>query len=387
MRFAGIVILLILFLIAGCGEKMPLPSVLNSPDSFGANDTSYIHLGPDWTASSMGYFPEKRMKPVDITIGDDGYIFIADKNNDRIITVTQSGELATHQKLDRIFPVESPLSIDIDSKLNLLIVNGSNTIYVWNQFINFAGINAVAVDTTENGEPDYSSNAALIDSVLGVHPFYVDEDENASFQGVTFGPAGDNTVFVTDKTNNRILKLTLIITAAVDLGRYPYPIFSGLYLENIAEFGSGAGTVDNPGSITCDSEGNIYFTQLGGNFLVQKLKRVGDNYNAAYTLYEDPIMDLNRFLGPQDLALGQDDAIFVLDSADDGKISKFFNKGTKSGRPANLGKEGLVNARFSNPMGITVSDDEVVYITNTDNSTIERYQHSISEDDVPKEPL
>ena len=52
-----------------------------------------------------------------------------------------------------------------------------------------------------------------------------------------------------------------------------------------------------------------------------------------------------------------------------------------------MGKKGLVDAIFNNPMGITVSDEEVVYITNTDNSSIERYQHSVAEGDVPQEPL
>ena len=90
MKFFWIYIILLSVFIAGCGEKMPLPSVISSPESFGANDTSYIHLDPDWTASSMGYFAESRMKPVDIAIGDDGYIFIADEDNDRVITVSQS---------------------------------------------------------------------------------------------------------------------------------------------------------------------------------------------------------------------------------------------------------------------------------------------------------
>jgi hypothetical protein len=387
MKFFGIYSVLLFLLIAGCGEKMPLPSVLNSPESFGANDTSYIHLDPDWTASSMGYFAENPMKPVDIAIGDDGYIFIADENNNRVITVSQSGDLATYQGLNRISPVENPIGIDINSKLNLLIVNGTNTIYVWNQFINNSGILAVAFDTTENGDLNFTSNRSVLDSVLGIVPFYIDEDKNSSFQDVAFGPVGDNTVFVTDKTNNRILKLDLVIRGVVDIGRHYFPLFNGLFVENIAEFGSGAGTVDNPRSITCDDNGNIYFTQLGGNFLVQKLKQVGNIYRAAFTLYEDPIMDLNRFLGPQDLALGQEDAIFVIDAADDGKVSKFHNKGTQAGKLANLGKNGLVDARFLNPLGIAVSDDEVVYITNTDNHSIERYQHSVSDDDIPQEPL
>jgi len=387
MKFFGIYIVIIYSFLIGCGEKMPLPSVLSSPESFGANDTSYIHLTPDWTASSMGYFATNPMKPVDIAIGDDAYIFIADENNNRVIAVSQSGEVVGHQGLNKISPVEHPLGIDINSKLNLLIVNGTNTIYVWNQFINISGVRAVAFDTTESGKLIFTSDPSVIDSVLGVTPFYIDEDENSSFQDVAFGPVGDNTVFVTDKTTSRILKLYLGVTGVVDIGRHNFPLFSGFYTEDIVKEGTGAGTADDPRSITCDADGNIYWTQLGANFLVQKIKPVGSGYIPAYELYKDPIMDLNRFIGPQALALGQEDAIFVLDTVDDGKVSKFHNKGTQAGKLANLGKKGLVDARFLNPMGIAVSDEEVVYITNTDNQSIERYQHSVSDDDIPQEPL
>jgi hypothetical protein len=166
-----------------------------------------------------------------------------------------------------------------------------------------------------------------------------------------------------------------------------YPLFRGVYRDDIASFGSGAGTVDDPRGITCDGDGNIYFTQLGGNFLVQKLNKTGNIFSAAYTLYKDPIMDLNRFLGPMDIALGENDAIFVVDTPDSGRVSKFFNRGSLAGRPANLGKKGLVEARFNSPMSIAISEKEVVYIANTNDHRIERFQYSISEDDLPQEPL
>ena len=367
---------------------MPLPPVVGSPDSFGANDTSYIHLEPDWNAATMGYSPANPMTPVDIAIGEDGYIFIVDQQNDRIIAVTESGALVTSDNMDKISSIESPIAVDIDAKLNLLIVNGTNIIYVWNQFINLAGVRSVAVDTTETGELNFTSNFSVIDSVLGVHPFYVDANENASFQGVAFGPSDDNTVFVTDKTDNCILKLNIEMSGAAELNRgHVFPIFHGVYEEDIATFGSGAGTVDNPRKITCDDDGNIYFTQLGGNFLVQKLNNNGQSFSAAYTLYEDPIMDLNRFLGPMDITLGENDAIFVIDTADSGRVSKFFNRGNFAGRPADLGKKGLVEARFNHSMGIAISNEEVVYIANTNDHRIERFQYSVSEDDLPQEPL
>jgi hypothetical protein len=370
-----------------CGDKMLLPSVQSSVESFGANDTSYIHLNPDWDAATMGYTSVNPMTPVDIAIGDDDYIFIADSANNQIITLYKSGAIASTQNLNTItsIPGSGPLGIDINSKLNLLIVNGTNVIYVWNQYFNNIGIDSVIVDINlADTSYIFSGDPNLIDSVLGIHPFYIDENENSSFQGVAFGPSSENTVFVTDKGNNRILKLQLSITSGVLLENgFLFPSFTGIYDTVIASYGSGAGTVDNPRGITTDNDGNVYFTQLGGNFFVQKLEEQGDQYVSSYTLYEDPIMDLNRFISPFDIALGESDAIFVVDTGDSGRVSKFHNKGVLSGRISDLGRKGLIEARFNQPLGIAVSSEEIVYIANTGKNTIERYQYSVSERGLP----
>lgn len=364
---------------------MPLPAVQSSPESFGANDTSYTHLNPIWDTATIGYHPIKPMTPADIAIGEDGYLFVADSANNQIITISKSGYLVAHQNLDVIAPITGPIGIDIDSKLNLLIVNGSDTIFVWSQYLNNIGVDSILIGVTNDTNLIFSADAARVDSVLAIHPFYVDENKNSSFQGVAFGPAKDNIVFVTDNGNNRILKLGIEFSGAVKLknGRI-HPTFRGVYQQNVATYGSGAGTVDNPRGITVDADENIYFTQLGGNFFVQKLKKQGTQYISSYTLYEDPIMDLNRFAGPCDIALGKNNAIFVLDTKI-GRVYKFFNKGNKAGRVANLGKTGLVEAIFNQPRGIAISDEEIVYIADTGNHRIDRYQFSVSETDLPVE--
>jgi hypothetical protein len=124
---------------------------------------------------------------------------------------------------------------------------------------------------------------------------------------------------------------------------------------------------------------------LGGNFFVQKLKKQGSGYIPGYILYEHPIMDLGRFAGPLDISLGNDDDIFVIDTADSGRVSKFYNKGTNAGFDANLGRSGLVNARFEMGHGIAFSDDLIVYVADADNNRIERYKYSVSETDLPVE--
>lgn len=364
---------------------MPLPGVRSTPESFGANDTLYTRLNPAWDASQLGYFPANPMVPVDIAIGDDGYLFIADSANNRVITVSPAGHLITSGNMNTIEPIDNPVGIDIDSKLNLLIVNGTNTIYVWNQYINHGGVDSVLEELTEDMHFIFSADAEKIDSVLHLHPFYVDENEASKFQGVAFGPARDNTVFVTDKENNRIIKLNLALSGAVKLKNGTiHPTIMGVYEKDIATYGSGAGTVDNPRGITADDDGNVYFTQVGGNFLVQKLKKQGSSYISGYTLYVDPIMDLEQFSAPNDIALGKNNAIFVLETGS-GIVTKFYNQGSLAGHPVNLGKKGLSQAVFNRPLGIAISDEEIVYILDTGNKRIERYQFSVSEGDLPVE--
>ncbi len=364
---------------------MSLPPVQISLDSFGANDTSYIHLNPDWDTATLGYSSNLPMTPVDIAIGLDEYIFVADIANNKILTINKAGNIETTQNLNNIQPIEKPTGIAIDEKLNLLIVNGSNTIFIWNQYFNNVGIDSVITGINLDTTMIFSANQVLIDSLSGIYSFYTDTDENSNFQDIAFGPSDDNTVFVTDKGNDRILKLTIVISGGVLLkNNYLHPFFTGVYETDIATFGSGAGTVDNPKGITADDDGSIYFTQLGGNFLVQKMKQGGE-YIPAFTLYEDAIMDLERFKGPYDIALGPNDEIFVIDTADSGRVSKFYNRGIHAGNQANLGRKGLAEARFNQPHSIAVSDDGIVYIANTGANRIERYQYTISDEDLPEE--
>ena len=87
---------------------MPLPVVERSLESFGANDTSYTQLLPDWDAPTLGYSSTAPFTPVDIAVGEDGYLFVADSANDRIVTLAKSGHVVTGQRLNTIAPIPHP---------------------------------------------------------------------------------------------------------------------------------------------------------------------------------------------------------------------------------------------------------------------------------------
>ncbi len=364
---------------------MPLPVVEQHAEAFGANDTTYTEITPAWDATVLGYQATAPFAPVDIAVGEDGYLFVADSANDRVLVLTQAGTIIRNGGMNRIAPISHPKGLDIDSKLNLLIVNGTNVVYCWNQYINLVGVTEIVTGFGPDSSFVFSADESMIDSVMGIYPVYIDPDPSARFQGIAFGPANKNTVFVTDNGIQRIVQLKLFFGGAVKLANgYLHPLFRCEKSMNVASYGSGAGTVDMPRGITCDHRANIYFTQLSGNFLVQKLAPKGEGYVSAFTLYEDPIMDLNRFQRPFDVALGQNDAIFILDN-EAGTVQKFFNKGSKAGQLVSLGKTGLAIAKFIDAYSVAVDADEIVYIAETGKSRIRRFQYSVSESDLPIE--
>lgn len=403
------------------GDKRPLPTAASTYQSFGANDTTYIRISPDWDAAELGY---NFSNPADITIGEDGYIFIADNGNDKIVVLNKAGKIQNHSQLDKISPVDNPFGIDIDSKLNLYIVNGSNKIFLWNQYLNNKGVASVVThyvvrDTVTNQQFTYTfpeleeafedtannlklmdyiftSEQSAIDSVMNISVFYTDAKEDAQFMGVAAGPYGKNFIYATDAGRNRIVKINVFINGVVLLenGWYSY-LYRGSYNQVVAGFGSGAGTVDTPGAITTDDNGDIYFTQTGGNFLVQKLSY--QDFNSVFNLGENQIMNLTDpplFVSPADIAVDEDSYIYVVEKEPytliktnpDSSIDTtycYVHKFTPDGKIMDMGNKGIAVAEFQHPQGIAVDDEDIIYILNSELNRIERFKLSISDEDLP----
>lgn len=394
-----------LFILACEQQKLPLPVPNVAPTTFGASDTNYVELSPVWDAATIGY---QFSNPQDITIGPDGIIFVADAGNNRIVALSKAGQLVSSNGLGSLTSVTGPYAVALDSKLNVLIANGTNTLYCWNQYLNVAEFDSVSdravfFDSAKNDTvlltleqyiekaftgqqlPQfryfiYNQNAELFHKVTQMYPIYEDEQVDAQINGVAAGTYGSDQVYITESNYDRISLLMLVPHIAIKTN-YGGILFRyrGIRVRDIATFGSGAGTVDNPWGLTSDGDGNIYFTQLGGNFRVQKLS--GETYTPGYVLYQHDIMDLNRFTSPADIALDGQNNIYVIDS-DLQTVSKFDNAGSGAGQMLSLGKKGLAIEKFNNAKGIMV-DDNVVYVVESGENRIRRFQYSVSESDIP----
>ncbi|HOT96069.1 MAG TPA: hypothetical protein PLG50_10255 [bacterium] len=400
-----LLIAVLVAILGGCEEsKMPLPSPRTVSTSFGANDTSYVELNPVWNSAQLGL---ALAAPGDLTIGADGTLFLADEGAGRIYALNRAGQVLSGYGLDQI-ALPAPRALAMDSKLNLFMVNGTNRLFIWNQYLNRISIDSVAeagvyFDRESHQEITltfaqlrqrvaaggsapmlrrylFYSDPERIAAAKAVYPVWQDPEASAQYNGVAAGKYGQETVYVTESATDRILQLLLVPDLALK-GRERTVLFhyTAELQTTVAVYGSGSGTVDDPWAITTDSDENLYFTQLRGNFRVQKL--AAGTFIPRYILYQHAIMDLDRFQRPFDLALDGSGNIFVLDNGT-GTVSKFGNAGARAGQLLPLGKKGLALAAFSDGRGILVSDD-VVYVVERGTKSLRRFQYSVSESDLP----
>ncbi len=254
-----------------------------------------------------------------------------------------------------------PIDIDIDQKMNVFFIDGSNRIYRWNQYWNKIGIESYASfatflnpstgDTIRRSNnaiqwfelinhPDYimievewSNNQSIIDSILLPHVFFEGswsrnlfadlyyESEKNLFSGISTTLGNDNFMFAQDNYHNRIIKILMERSQYIKLvnGERVWA-HSGTFEQTVVSEGTGAGTVNAPLGIDIDYAGNLYYSQGGEFFSIHKVKPV---VTGAYTVYQsafqegtNEIMDLFRFTSPADVAVDLNQNIYVANTED-----------------------------------------------------------------------
>ena len=359
MRRATLYII-ISFFIWGCLEKMPLPSDINVNTEFVAGDTTYLLVNPIWD-DTYGF-----ITPIEISIAPDGHVFVADSAAKSIFVLDQSGNMLNgYSSLMNMNDIADtiiyPIDIDIDQKMNVFFIDGSNRIYRWNQYWNKIGIESYASfatflnpstgDTIRRSNnsiqwfelinhPDYimievewSNNQSMIDSISLPHVFfegswsrnvfadlYYESDKNL-FSGISTTLGNDNFMFAQDHYHNRIIKILMDRSQYIKLvnGERVW-MHSGTFEQTVVSEGTGAGTVNAPLGIDIDYAGNLYYSQGGEFFSIHKVKPV---VTGAYTVYQsafqegtNEIMDLFRFTLPADVAVDLNQNIYVANTED-----------------------------------------------------------------------
>ncbi|MFB0517544.1 MAG: hypothetical protein ACETWG_13205 [Candidatus Neomarinimicrobiota bacterium] len=346
----------LLLVVTACLEQMPLPSLEESVRPDFNPDTTYLPLSPSWGSA------DGLVTPVEVVVSHARHVFVADTAAREIFVFDQAGT-----RLDQVDPTYAtldfdhlgadftPTDMDFDGRLNLLIINGSNKIYRWNQFWNIHGIDSVVseilVKNTRTGErlwlppfqletadylqsPDwiaeldssrYEKNDAAADSLLRPHEFFdmalwVNQQkdifyrpERTVFSAISAARLDDYFFYAADSMQNRILRAALVRNGAIKLGNgKAYFTHFALFVDNVKEIGTGAGTVNRPTGLDVDNFGNLYYSQYGKHLYVHSVRpSKALRFPSRFELFVDDIMTPGQYLRPTDVAVDSRQMIYV----------------------------------------------------------------------------
>lgn len=420
MKKADILILLnsflLILILIRCGSKEPLPTFYETEQS----DTSFIQIIPNWEQEDYGF-----SVPKDILIGEDSYLFIADSGNARIVVLDRAGNPIQTDEYGNDFTgltnldipgvgIIQPYRLAQDQKMNLLIADGSNRVFAWNQYFNNIGVDSIATAILLNNSSTnkrhlltqidslmFYSNAGYevqevrfekdenqIAEILSPHIFYdgydiknILKDEYADPRNskivdiAAFGQDYNAGVYLMDYRYNRIIKGSYYIKNVLWLSNESIVFDYGCrFTEVVTGQGNGAGYVMEPNSISLDASGNIYYTQTGGNFLCHGL--AGGSYRTLFDPEADEIMNTSRFGVPTDICIDSRSVIYIADAGLN-YIHSFSGAGTFI---RNIGTELVdsveVGYILDRPRAL-VFEDNILYVADTGNSRIVRFQYVV----------
>ena len=418
--------------------KMDLPTATNTDEpSFGAGDTSYIRISPDWD-TGHGY---QFSKPWDIVVGADGYVFVADHEEPRIHVISAAGVELEEDAYGNDFSDLSelrtpagelfyPMAMDQDSRLDLFIADSGNRLLVWNQYLDNVGVDSMAAAIQLRSPADLllwvtsfdsiamlQSNNWVVTSIrwtaqgvaawqapryfwdasdslesLAVSKFYVDPD---LIRATGVSSNGDM-CYVADAHSNNILGLRYVPAALLLTGvGESILVYRGTMSQRTVSSGTGNGTVNDPRGMTHDADGALYYTQWGENFSLHKVGGI-----SGFEYGEDDIMDIERYDHASDVSVDLLNNIYIADTGND-RIQQF----TSTGRFAfNIGMSKVfvdstiydsvyVNSELqvtqrdttfkvevadilTAPRSVAVDGSGIVYIADTQNQRVMRYRLS-----------
>ncbi|HYN70153.1 MAG TPA: NHL repeat-containing protein, partial [Candidatus Eisenbacteria bacterium] len=157
-------------------------------------------------------------------------------------------------------------------------------------------------------------------------------------RGIAVDPKGN--ILVADTQNNRIQRF------APD----------GTFLASFGKRGVGPGEFNEPNGVAVDSRGHIFVADTAN----QRLQEFDDR-DQFVREWRGPEPG---FYGPRDIAVGPDDAIYILDQGR-GRIVKQATDGTVS----TMGSLGTGDGQLRDPTGVAVVGDQV-YVADATNSRV-----------------
>lgn len=135
--------------------------------------------------------------------------------------------------------------------------------------------------------------------------------------------------------------------------------------------GVGDGELNSPTGIALDKNGNIYVADTD-NHSIQKFDKTG-TFLARWG--GEPSSQEGQFYYPRGLTVGPGDVVYVADSGNN-RVQKFDFEGNaqKAWGKFGFAWRGADMGRFDVPWGITTDQDGHVYVSDTSNARIQKFQ-------------
>jgi sugar lactone lactonase YvrE len=291
--------------------------------------------------------------PTSVALSSDGFLFVADKQNNTIRIISPQGVVNT---------------IAGTTKLGFSNTTGSVT-------FNFP--NGVAVDPSGNIYVADEDNSAIRQiNTSGVTTTFAGNGLTGSKNGADtaarfFAPTGVATdasgnVYVADNGNNLIRKITpqAVVTT-----------FAGSGIRGSTNAMGAAASFNQPQALAVDAGGNVYVADEGNN-LIRKITPAGLVTTVAGSGTSGSANGKGTaasFNGPAGIAVDASGNLYVGDS-NNNVVRKIATDGTVT-TLAGTGVSGSANgaltaATFNSPQGVAVDQYNRVFVADTGNSLI-----------------
>lgn len=338
------------------------------------------------------------VKPVDVLVGFDELIYVADAGTNEVINYDLSGERLGS------FPIPGLKSIAQDRRLELLAIGETDTVISGNTYT----LSTIYRLDLLSGERLSLDEAVIKNKV--VHPFYFKSGIEQSDTAVRFqdldvlanheyyvtrtGPSNKTTQF--GGPDNAVL-----LFSESDKFKTPIPVKTGggVFADYFKQPKGIATFVKPPQSSQASEGGNFVYTsfQRDKALQVQFIEKVASKNGVSYNFRDLTTGDTseangflyepNRFSQPYDVTIAGDNTqyIFVTDRAKD-SLYQFTSTGLEGVEPppgsnrtkqikVSFGGTGSGPRRLREPSGVAYYQ-EIVYVADAGNGRIVRFKLS-----------
>ncbi|MBN2443893.1 MAG: 6-bladed beta-propeller [Spirochaetales bacterium] len=259
--------------------------------------------------------------PLGITIGDDGSIYIADTNNNRIQKFSFNGNYITQWGGygSELGELRLPFDLEIGSDGSVFVCEfGNHRIQKFSS--NGDYINHWGGQGAGTGEFYYPERIAIY----------------------------NEKIFVIDGGNDRVQEFSL----------------DGSYITQWGSYGTGDGQFYFPDAIAISNKGSIFIKDSGTNGI--RIQQFDSNAMHLKTWDDNFLNDIY----PKNFTIGQDNSIFIIDS-----INNYIVLFNENGEYINhWGSEILNDGRLRRPQSIAVGGEEnAMYVADTNNNRIQKF--------------